>query len=106
MGCGQKKLSVSVAVPPAPVPVPSQRPLAPNVASVTSVANEMIPGAEHLPFAEEIPGKPQLGDRLMKGLCDQSLPQMGAPFLQMRSVGSHYSSGREKKGKKERAWEG
>ena len=46
MGCGQKKLSVSVAVPPAP----SQRPLAPSVASVTSVANdkgdnEMILGA-------------------------------------------------------------
>ena len=40
MGCGQKKLSVSVAVPPAPVQVPSQRPLAPSVASVTSVAND------------------------------------------------------------------
>ena len=33
-----KKLSVSVAVPPAPVRVP--RPLAPSVASVTSVAND------------------------------------------------------------------
>ena len=41
MGCGQKKLSVSVAVPPAPVRVPSQRPLAPSVSSVTSVANDM-----------------------------------------------------------------
>ena len=44
-----KKLLVSVAVPLAPVRVPSQRPLAPSVASVTSVANdddnEMIPGA-------------------------------------------------------------
>jgi len=40
MGCGQKKLSVSVAVPPAPVRVPSQRPRAPSVASVTSVAND------------------------------------------------------------------
>ena len=29
-----------MAVPPAPVRVPSQRPLAPSVASVTSVANE------------------------------------------------------------------
>ena len=53
MGCDQKKLSVSVAVPPAPVRVPSQRSLAPSVASVTSVTsiandkgdNEMIPGA-------------------------------------------------------------
>ena len=39
MGCGQKKLLVSVVVPPAPVRVPSQRPLAPSVTSVTSVAN-------------------------------------------------------------------
>ena len=48
----KKKLSVSVAMPPAPAQVPSQRPLAPSVASVTSVANdkgdnEMIPGAVH-----------------------------------------------------------
>ena len=47
----KKKLSVSLAVPPAPVRVPSQRPLAPSVTSVTSVANdkgnnEMILGAE------------------------------------------------------------
>ena len=47
-----KKLSFSVVVPPAPVRVPTQRPLAPNVASVTSVAsdkgdNEMILGAVH-----------------------------------------------------------
>ena len=52
MGCSQKKLSVNVAVPPAPVQVPSQRPLAPSVVSVTSVANdkgdnEMILGAVH-----------------------------------------------------------
>ena len=32
--------SVSVAVPPAPVRVPSQRLLAPSVASVTSAAND------------------------------------------------------------------
>ena len=48
----KKKLLVSVAVPPGPVQVPSQRPLAPSVASVTSVANdrgdnEMILGAVH-----------------------------------------------------------
>ena len=41
-----------MAVPPAPVRVPSQRPIAPSVASVTSVANdkgnnEMILGAVH-----------------------------------------------------------
>jgi hypothetical protein len=27
--------------------------------------------------AEENPRKPPLGDRLMKGLCDQSSPQLG-----------------------------
>ena len=69
-----------MAVLPAPVRVPSQRPLAPSVASVTSVANdkgdnEMILGAVlRSPgicvTAEENPRKPQLGDRLMKVLCD------------------------------------
>ena len=47
-----KKLKASVAVPPAAIRDPSQRPLAPSVASVTSVAkykgdNEMILGAVH-----------------------------------------------------------
>ena len=41
MDCGKKKkLSASVAVPTAPIRVPSQMPLSPNVASVTSVAND------------------------------------------------------------------
>ena len=45
--------------------------------------NEMIPGAEQRSLGiylsdEEKPGKPQLGDRLMKGLCEQSSPQMGS----------------------------
>ena len=81
-----KILLVSVAVPPAPVRVPSQRPLAPTVASVTSVANdksynEMILGAVHRSpgiylTAEENPKKSQLVDRLMEG--DQSSPQMGS----------------------------
>ena len=63
-------------------------PLAPSVASVTSVANdkgysEMILGAVYRSpgiflSAEENPRKPQIGDRLMKGLCDQSSPQMGS----------------------------
>ena len=82
----KKKLSVSVAVPPAPVRVPSQRPLAPSVASVTSVTNdkgdnEMILGDVHRSpgiclTAEENLRKHQLGDRPMKGPCDQSSPQM------------------------------
>ena len=82
-GLGPKKFETSVAVPPAPVRVPSQRSFAPSVASVTSVANDMddneiILGAVHKSpgiclTAEENPGKPQLGDRLMKGLCDQQV---------------------------------
>jgi hypothetical protein len=66
----------------------SQRPLAQSVTSVLSVANdkddnEMFPGAVHRSpgiclTADENPGKPQLGDSLTKGLCDQSSPQMGS----------------------------
>ena len=88
MGCIQNKLLVSVAEPPAPVWVPSQRPLVLSVASVTLVTNnkgdnEMILGAVlRSPgiclTAEENPRKPQLADRLMKGLCDKSSPQMGS----------------------------
>ena len=69
-----------MAVPPVPVRVPSQRSSAPSVMSVTSVANdkgdnEMIPGAVHRTsgiclMAVKTPGIPQLGDRLIKGLCD------------------------------------
>ena len=67
-----KKLHASVAVPAAPVGGPSQRPLAPSIASVPSVTNdkgdnEMILGAVHRSpgiclTAEENPRKPQLGD--------------------------------------------
>ena len=80
MRCAKKL--VSVAVLPAPVRLLSQRPHAPSVASVTVVANdkgdEMILGgcahiSWHLPYSR---GKPQLGERLMKGLCDQPSPKM------------------------------
>ena len=77
-------LVVTVAVPPAPVWVPSQRPFAPSVALVANDKgdNGMILGAVHRSpgiclIAEENTRKPQLGDRLMKGLCDQPSPQMG-----------------------------
>ena len=59
----KKSIKLGVAVPPAPVRVPSQRPLAPSVASVTSVANDKgDPGdiaqiSWHLPYGR---GKPQL----------------------------------------------
>ena len=75
-----------MTVPPAPVRVPGQRPLAPRAASVTSFANdrginEMLLGAVHgspgiCLTAEGNPRKPQLGDCLMKGLCNQLSPQM------------------------------
>ena len=77
-----------MAVRAAPVRVPSQRPLVPSVASVTSVANDkgdkemILRAVRRSPgiclTAEEDPRKPQLGDRLMKGLCYQSLSQMGS----------------------------
>ena len=53
--------------------VPNQRPLVPSVTSVTNDEgdNEMIPEAVHRSpgiflAAEESPGNPMLGDRLMK----------------------------------------
>ena len=72
-------------MPPAPVQVPSPRPLATSVTSVTNDKgdNEMVMGAVHRSpgiclTAEENPGKPQPGDRLMKRMCDQSSPQIGS----------------------------
>ena len=86
MGLRPKMFLTSVTVPPAPVRVPSQRPLAPSAASVANDKgdNEMILGAVHRSpgiylTAEENPRKPQLGDRLMKRLCDQSCLKWG-PF--------------------------
>ena len=106
-----KKLHTSVAVPAATVQIPSQRPLALSVTSVTSVANdkgdnEMILGAVHrypgiCLTAEENPRKPQLGDRLMKRL-KPVIASNGVPFLQIRSIESHSTSGREKEKNKER----
>ena len=68
-----------MTVLPVPVRVSSQSSLAPNVASVTLVANdkgdyEMIPGTVHkFPgiclTAEENPGKPKLGDRELINAC-------------------------------------
>ena len=72
--------------------------------------NEMIPEAVHRSpgiclTAEENPAKPQLRDRLIKGLY--LIASNGVPFLQIWSVGSHSASGREKEGIKERTgWVG
>ena len=49
----------------------------------------------------ESPGKPQLGDRLMKA-ARPVIVSDGVPYFQMMSVGSHNTSGRVNEGKKER----
>ena len=91
-----------MAVPPAPVRVPSQKSLSPRVTSVTSIANkgdnEMIQGAVHrfpgiCPRAEGNPGKPPDEQAVRPVIASN-----GTPFLQMRSVGSHSTPGREKEG--------
>ena len=68
----------------------------------------MIPGAAHRSpgiclTAEENPGKPQLGDRLMKGLCDQSSPpnEVGR-FVQHIRKGEGRQEGKDGLGEKNR----
>ena len=70
---------------PAPVRVLSQRSLALRVEAVTNDKgdNEMILRAVYRSpgiclTAEETPRIPQLGDDLMKGICDQSSSQIGS----------------------------
>ena len=65
----------------------------------------MIPGAVHRPpdiylKTEDILGKPQLGDRVMKALRPV-IASNEVPYLQMTSVGTHSRSGREKEAKNE-----
>ena len=72
-----------MAEPPAPVQVPSQRPLAPSGNDNDKGDNDMIPGVVHTSSdiclkAKENPRKPQLGDHMMNGLCDQSSLQIGS----------------------------
>ena len=99
LGLRPKNFQTSLVVPPAPLRIHSQRPLAPNVASVTSVPNdkgdnEMILGAVHR--------KPQLEEPSDEGAVRPVIISNGVPFLKIRSAGSHSKSGREKKGIKER----
>ena len=64
----------------------------------------MIPGPEHRSpdiylMGKENPGKPQLGDRLIMGLCDQSWPQMGSfPPNEVCRIAQH---GRIREGRSE-----
>ena len=62
--------------------------------------NETKAGAVHRSSgiclaAEENPGKPQLGDRLMK-VVRQIIASNGVSYLQMTSVRSHSRPGKEK----------
>ena len=103
-----KKLSVSVAMPTAPVLVPSQRPLAPSAASVRSVTNdkgddEMILCTDLLAFAKQQRKTPEISARRPsdEGAVRPVIASNGVPFLQMRLVGPHSTSGKEKEGNKE-----
>ena len=66
----------------------------------------MIPGAVHRSSgiyftAEEKPGKPELGDHLMKAMRPVIALSV-FPCLKMTSVGSHSTPRSYKKGKRER----
>ena len=84
-----------MGIPPTPVQVHIQKPLAPSATSVKYVANDKDDNEMILDDVQKSPGiyltveensrKPQLGDRQMKGLCDQLSPQM-------MSVRSHSTS--------------
>ena len=95
------KLSVSVAVPPAPVRVPSQRPLAPSVASVTSVANDKGDNEMILGLCTDLLAFALQPRKTTENLSQEVIASNGVPFLQMRSVGLHSTSGRETEGIKE-----
>jgi len=47
--------------------------------------------------AEENPRKPQLGDHQMKGLCDQSIPQMGSHPNEVGRIAQHVRKGEGRK---------
>ena len=84
MGWDQKSYKASLTVPPAPVRVPGQRPLAPSIMSVMSVANdkgdnEINRSPGNYLTADENPRKHQLGDRLMKGGATSYRVKWGPP---------------------------
>ena len=87
-------------MPAAPVLVLSQRPLAPSVASVTLVANDK--GVHRSPgiclIAEKNPRKPSAKRPSDEGAVRPVIISNGVHFVQMRLVGLHSTSGREKEG--------
>ena len=78
-----EKLHASMVVPAAPLRVPIQRPLASSFTLMIRGIMKWSRGLfiDLMAFAIQLrktPKKPQLRDRLMKGLYDQSSPQMGS----------------------------
>ena len=72
--------------------------------SLSANDNEITPEAVHRSpgiclTAEENSGKPQLGHRRLKAVR-KVIPSNGVCYLQMRSVGSHSTSGMENEGKR------
>jgi hypothetical protein len=55
-----------------------------------------------LPYSQEKPQKSSARRLSDEGAVQPVITSNGVPFLQMRSIGSHSLSGREKKGKKVR----
>ena len=62
--------------------------------------NKMIPEAVHSSPVIYITSEENPGDSLMKAVWPL-IASNGVPYLQMRSVGSHSTSGREKEGNKD-----
>ena len=65
----------------------------------------MVPGTAHRSpgiylMTEKNPGKPQLGDRLIKSIRSV-IASNELPYLQMTLVGSYNRSGKVREGKKE-----
>ena len=87
-----------MTVTPASFRVPSQRPPAPSVTSVANDkdVNEMIPGAVHRSHGICC----KLRKTSARKAVQPVIASNGVNFLQMKPVGSHSTSGREKGGKR------
>jgi hypothetical protein len=86
---------------------PGSKPKAPKVTSVTNDKgyNEMVPGLYTDPLAFALRLRKTRKTSARKPSDERAVRPVitsnGVPFLQMRSIGSHSTSGREKEGKKE-----
>ena len=111
MGCGQKKLLVCVTVPPAPVRVPSHLSRVSRQLRRSLMIRVIIKWSwglctDLLAFALQPRKTPEnlSQETLWWSGCATSYRLKLGPFLQMKSVGSHSMSRREKEGKKD--WTG